>query len=182
MKIVFERLPRNNNPIPVYATQGSAAFDLSTCLRRSCRQFLAGRGTINFRCTTDGGRRDSDEEGNLREIGNCDTPVLRINPGEIILIPTGFKTSFVNAVLKIYVRSSISLDGLQLSNNVGIIDSDYRGELFLAFKNTTDKVKNIPDNYRMAQGILEPLEQCIIEEGTVDITIRGTGGFGSTNE
>jgi dUTP pyrophosphatase len=106
---------------------------------------------------------------------------LRINPDETILIPTGFKTSFVNAVLKVYVRSSISLDGLQLANSVGIIDSDYRGELFLAVKNTTNKVKTIADNQRIAQGILEPLHQCGIEEGTVDITDRGAGGFGSTN-
>lgn len=181
MKIVFERLPKNANPLPGYATSGSAAFDLSSCLKRSCKQMLTGRGIIHFRCTTDGGRRDSDEDGNLREIGNCDIPILRINPDETILIPTGFKTSFVNAVLKVYVRSSISLDGLQLANSVGIIDSDYRGELFLAVKNTTNKVKTIADNQRIAQGILEPLHQCGIEEGTVDITDRGAGGFGSTN-
>lgn len=152
MTITFNRLPDNELPLPSYATSGSAALDLSACLTRLKRQNLCG-DTI------------------------CP---IKLSPGEIVLIPTGYKVSFKNAVLKIFIRSSLSLKGLTLANNVGIIDSDYRGELFIAMKNESKYSLFIDHGQRIAQAILEPLVQCEIAEGTVDVTIRGEGGFGST--
>jgi len=110
-----------------------------------------------------------------------ETSRLYINPNETILIPTGFKTSFdQDLVLKIYIRSSIGLNGLVLANQVGIIDSDYRGELFIALRNSSDIVQLINHGDRIAQAMLECIVKPEIIADVVDKTARDDGGFGST--
>ena len=154
MKIIFHRLDNNDLPLPKYATEGSAAFDFQACLTR--QSIIPGQAASAI------------------------SDVIRIAPGEVILIPTGFKTAFTNAVLKLFIRSGLSIKGITLANNVGIIDSGYRGEIFIAVRNESKHYQIIVHGQRIAQGILEPLTQCILEEGTIDLTQRGTGGFGST--
>ncbi len=107
--------------------------------------------------------------------------VLSIAPGETLRIPLGFKCSFdPSSFLMLAIRSSMGISGLRLANGVGIVDSDYRGELFAAVHNRTLSTIAINHGDRIVQGILIPFHQAIIQEGATDATERGEGGFGST--
>lgn len=176
MKITFKRLPHNTLPLPAYATEGSAAFDLCACLERPCVKPKQDPNSLTVSFYNNDGRRWFTEE----RPANTNPPALFISSGETILVPTGFSSSFKDSVLKLYIRSSMSIKGLVLANSVGVIDSDYRGEILLAIKNTSARNIMIEHGQRLAQGILEKLERCVLEEGTVDVTERGAGGFGST--
>ena len=93
--------------------------------------------------------------------------------GIALEIPHGY-------VGKLYPRSSISNTGLILANSVGIIDSDYRGEIKFRFKPFSD------NNYytvgdRIGQIIIEKLESVkFVESNTLSQTVRDNNGFGST--
>lgn len=184
-KIVFKRLEGNTHPLPSYATAGSAAFDLCACLTRTCK-LATPSGLMPFNVVGPlrkwSDNTTSDSDGFVTSVKSDCAPELVIKPRETILIPTGYKTAFQNAVLQLHIRSSLGIKNITLANNTGIIDSDYRGELFIAVHNESNVSYHIHDGDRIAQGILMPIEQVIIEEGTVDITDRGEGGFGSTNK
>jgi dUTP pyrophosphatase len=189
MNLKLDRLPKNNLETPSYATEGSAAFDLAACLSRACvldktaqaRYCSDGSISNKFNCTSNGVRALSDNDGRILEIGDFSKPVLQIAPGETILIPTGFKTEFqAGYVMLLSIRSGTSLDGFSLANGTGIIDSDYRGEIFIPIYNRTSSRRTITNGQRIAQACIVPVIRCEIEEKTVDITTRGEGGFGST--
>ena len=92
-------------------------------------------------------------------------------------IPTGF-------VGLIFARSSLgSKKGLAPANKVGVIDSDYRGEVKVPLFNHSNSTQTITKNERIAQIIFIPyLKANFIETESLEETIRGTGGFGSTNK
>jgi dUTP pyrophosphatase len=80
-----------------------------------------------------------------------------------------------------YSRSSIYKTPFRLANNVGIIDSGYRGNLMGAFDNITDNEQCIQNKSRLLQICmpdLSPFKVVIVKN--IDNTIRGNGGFGST--
>ena len=79
-------------------------------------------------------------------------------------------------------RSSVGIKRhLTLPNNVGVIDNDYRNEIFIAFTNVGDKPEVVNPGERVAQMILLPYYLFNIEEtDTLSETERGTGGIGST--
>ena len=84
----------------------------------------------------------------------------------------------------IYIRSSIGtkLD-LVLSNQVGVIDSDYRGEVMLPLRNLGRSARVINSGTRIAQMIITPINQVGIEVvKELSETKRGDGGFGSTGK
>lgn len=112
-----------------------------------------------------------------------------LSPGQTYLLPTGIKVEIPkNYFGAIYPRSSLHKKGLTLANTVGIIDSSYRGQIFLAIKNIS-----LDHVYINGQGGLRvPLAQLIIqpyryekievvEEGQLGTTMRGEDGFGSTD-
>lgn len=98
----------------------------------------------------------------------------------------------------IYPRSSLSKYDLSLANSVGVVDSDYRGEVMLKFKPTIEfvthsfavntkegKIPHINEEYnigdRIGQLIIKPIPRVEFEEVfDLSYTIRGSGGFGST--
>jgi len=83
-----------------------------------------------------------------------------------------------------YPRSSISKTPLRLANNVGIIDSGYRGELMAVVDNISDKTYIVEEGQRLFQvcsGNLAPFSNVKISE-ELTTTQRGTGGFGSTGQ
>ena len=83
---------------------------------------------------------------------------------------------------QIYPRSSISKTPLMLANQVGIIDSGYRGSLMAAFRSFQEEYK-IEKNSRLVQichPSLKPFLVKIVNEDDLSITERGEGGFGST--
>ena len=109
---------------------------------------------------------------------------LEIKPGETVMIGTGLAMAIPNGYAGlIYARSSLgSKKGLAPANKVGVIDSDYRGEIKVPLFNQSKETQIITKNERIAQIIFTPyLKVNFQETDELDDTTRGTGGFGSTN-
>ena len=99
------------------------------------------------------------------------------------LIPTGIYLEIPKGYCgKIYARSGIAdKKGLCPSNAVGIIDSDYRGQVFVSLMNHSQVTQYIEPGERIAQLVLEKVEQIEWQQvGELDETDRGIGGFGSS--
>lgn len=100
------------------------------------------------------------------------------------VLPTGVAIALpgVDYVALICARSGLaSRHGITMANGVGVIDSDYRGELRVALFNESDTAYVIHDGDRIAQLMVLPVIQpqlTFVDE--LDETERGTGGFGST--
>ena len=112
-----------------------------------------------------------------------DTPTVEIGSGETILIPTGLAMEIpVGYVGLIYARSGIACKrGLAPANKVGVIDSDYRGEILVALHNHSAEPQRIERGERIAQLVITPyLAVEFAEADTLEDTARGEGGFGST--
>lgn len=113
----------------------------------------------------------------------CIDDVLTINPGETNLVPTGLAMALPEGYAGlIYARSGLaSKKGLAPANKVGVIDSDYRGEVMVALHNHSNVPATIDPQERIAQLVITPYITAafdVVDE--LDDTIRGTGGFGST--
>lgn len=179
-EIIFERLAGNNLQLPIFATAGSACFDLSACLTR--KLFLIKNSSkMPFVFDISKEHQRNYDVDNIECINPDIDPTLIIDVNETILIPTGFKTSFNDwRVLKLFMRSSMAINGLILANSVGIIDSDYRGEVFMAVKNISNFSRQLRHGDRIVQALYEEVYRPKLIEGNVQDTIRGAGGFGST--
>ena len=104
-------------------------------------------------------------------------------PGETKLIKTGIAMDIPDGYAGlIYARSGIATKrGLAPANKVGVIDSDYRGEIMVALHNHSDSAAKIDAKERIAQIVITPyLAVNYIEAEELNDTERGTGGFGST--
>lgn len=110
---------------------------------------------------------------------------VKIEPGKTAMVKTGLSVEIPEGYfMGILPRSSTGLKTpLRLSNSMGVIDSDYRGEIMLLFTNTGNETFKVESNTRLAQGIIFPVFQIdIIESEELSETERGTGGFGSTGK
>ncbi len=109
---------------------------------------------------------------------------LTVLPGERVGVPTGIAIGLPSpeTVGLVYARSGLATKfGLTLSNCVGVIDSDYRGELRVGMINLSDKPYTIEPGERIAQLVIAPVLLPVVEEtDELDQTQRGEGGFGST--
>lgn len=109
---------------------------------------------------------------------------ILIKRGETVLVPTGIAIALPdnNSVAYIYARSGLSIKhGVMLANGVGVIDSDYRGEIKVGLINLGEEDYVIKKGDRIAQMVFAPVliaETVQVEE--LPDTDRGTGGFGST--
>lgn len=107
-----------------------------------------------------------------------------IKPGETRLVPTGFAIAIgrKDVVGLVYARSGLaSKHGIALANGVGVIDSDYRGQLFCPLINLGKQDFLLNPLERMAQLVLAPVHIPQIEiVEDLDETERGSGGFGHT--
>ena len=112
-----------------------------------------------------------------------DEPVL-IEPQKIAVISTGIAVELESAdqVALIYARSGLAIKhGIAPANCVGVVDSDYRGEVCVGLVNQTDEPFTVQPQDRIAQMVIAPVELPRIE--VVDElggTERGAGSFGST--
>lgn len=102
----------------------------------------------------------------------------------VCAVPTGLAFEVpLGHVLRIYSRSGHGFKNeVSLVNSVGVIDSDYRGEVKIGLRNDR-KFNSFTINHgdRIAQGIIEPIERVIFEVvEELSTTERGAGGFGST--
>ena len=115
----------------------------------------------------------------------CIDEVETINPGETKLIKTGVAMEVPTGYAGlIYARSGLaSKKGLAPANKVGVVDSDYRGEIMVALHNHSNEVRKIEPGERIAQFVIAPYLKAVFEEAEeLDETTRGTGGFGSTGK
>ncbi|HCO61971.1 MAG TPA: dUTP diphosphatase [Clostridiales bacterium] len=112
----------------------------------------------------------------------CDQSV-DIAPGETALIRTGLALAIPQGYVGlVYARSGLATkQGLAPANKVGVIDSDYRGELMVALYNQSGQVRTVSCGDRIAQLVITPYLTAQFEEReALDDTQRGAGGFGST--
>lgn len=108
-----------------------------------------------------------------------------IGAGETAFISTGLAVEIpVGYVGLVYARSGLaSKKGLAPANKVGVIDSDYRGEVMVALYNQSKEERTVAYGERIAQMVIAPFVQADFEVSeTLDDTARGGGGFGSTGK
>lgn len=117
------------------------------------------------------------------DLYSCMEQAVSIEPGKTELIPTGIAMEIPKGYVGlIYARSGLATKrGLAPANKVGVIDSDYRGELLVALFNQGRTAQIVEPGERIAQIVLTPYLKAdfhVAEE--LSDTTRGTGGFGST--
>lgn len=140
MEIKFKRLENFSGDLPLYATKGSAGFDV--------------RSTIETTLPGGGG--------------------IQIPLGFAVEIPEGYE-------LQCRSRSGLAKEGIFVTNSPGTVDSDYRGELKVLLSNLSNRAFSIQKGDRIAQLVLNKIEQAkIVEVEELSETERGEGGFGST--
>lgn len=107
-----------------------------------------------------------------------------IAPGETAMVPTGLSISpgRRDVAAFIYARSGLaSKRGIAPANCVGVIDSDYRGEIKVALRNHSNEPFTVSPGDRIAQMTIAPVIRAEFEEtDELDDTRRADGGFGST--
>ncbi len=113
----------------------------------------------------------------------CIESPIEIPPGSITSVPTGLSVSLPEGFAAfVFARSGLAVkSGIALANGVGVIDSDYRGEIRVGLINQSETSYTVAKGERIAQLVVMPVccpEMELCEE--TDETDRGDGGFGST--
>lgn len=116
----------------------------------------------------------------------CIDEPITLEGGDTVVIPTGIAIALPSADYGAFVfpRSGIAVKhGIGLLNSVGVIDSDYRGEIMVGVINQVKEAYTIQPGERIAQMVIMPVSMMPVEEVTeLDDTDRGAGGFGSTGK
>lgn len=109
---------------------------------------------------------------------------LTLAPGQRQAVPTGLAMQLPSPghVALVFARSGLALrQGLAMANGVGVVDSDYRGELLVPLVNLSTEAVEIQNGERIAQLLVLPVALPRFEEvESLQKTERDTGGFGST--
>lgn len=116
----------------------------------------------------------------------CIEQEVTINPGDLVIIPTGIAIALPSNeyMANIYARSGLGVKhGICLSNGVGVVDSDYRGEVCVGLCNISKNQYTVTPGERVAQLVIQPVSIMETQEVNIlDDTARGEGGFGSTGK
>ncbi|MFI3207286.1 MAG: dUTP diphosphatase [Clostridia bacterium] len=106
-----------------------------------------------------------------------------IKSGDKVIVPSGIAIELPeNTAGMIYTRSGLGIKhGIHVTNGVGVIDSDYRGEIKIGLHNLSHEDFVIKPNERVAQLVIQPV-LCpeLVEVSELSDTKRGDGGLGST--
>lgn len=116
------------------------------------------------------------------DLYNLDIPVT-VLPHETVLVHTGIAMEIPEGYVGlIFARSGLATKrGLAPANKVGVIDSDYRGEIMVALHNHTEKSATVDAHERIAQISIVPFLKADFDvTDELSETVRGEGGFGST--
>ena len=120
------------------------------------------------------------------ELHACMDEAVIIPAGGRKLIPTGIAIALPSAdyVALIFARSGLGIKhGIAPANCVGVIDSDYRGEIMVGLHNSGDTDYTVHPGDRIAQLMITPVVQATVTMvDELDDTQRGAGGFGSTGK
>lgn len=115
----------------------------------------------------------------------CLEESVTIGPGQTAFIPTGIALEVPeNYAGLVYARSGMACkQGLAPANKVGVIDSDYRGEILVALHNHGSQARTVEPGQRIAQLLITPVLTPAYEEAAeLSDTARDAGGFGSTGK
>ena len=115
----------------------------------------------------------------------CLDAAVTIRPGETAMIPTGISLEVPKGCAGlIYARSGMAVKrGLAPANKVGVVDSDYRGEILVALLNHGSVPQTVENGERVAQFVITPvLQPAYVTVESLTDTERNTGGFGSTGK
>ncbi|EHU1482676.1 deoxyuridine 5'-triphosphate nucleotidohydrolase [Acinetobacter baumannii 144107] len=116
----------------------------------------------------------------------CLDEAIKIEPGQTVLVKTGMAIYIhdVNFAGLILPRSGLGhKHGIVLGNLVGLIDSDYQGELMVSVWNRGQTTFRLEPGERLAQYVLVPVVQAEFEQvEEFEETLRGAGGFGHTGK
>lgn len=114
----------------------------------------------------------------------CIDKEITIAPGELVVVPTGIAIELPDnsCAAFLYARSGLGVKhGICLANGVGVIDSDYRGEICAGLCNVSNKAYTISPDERICQMVIAPvILPTVTEVSELGDTERGAGGFGST--
>lgn len=158
---------------PVYATEGSACFDIRACFP-------------NGRCTVKSYNAMGRESVLLAASEFGEPNHISIPPGDRVMVPTQLIFDIPEGwSMRLHMRSGLAIKGgLALSNAEGVIDSDYTDELMVLITNTSDIPVRINHGDRICQGELVP----VYRTGFASTATRPSpktsrsGGFGSTGK
>lgn len=168
--------------IPYRTTDGAAGYDMSLCMEADEEVDLI---TNVMRWDNDTNRSIihkvidiMNESGYYKESDGVylmPNSKVHLHTGVRMEIPKGYCGLLMN-------RSSLSNnEDLTICDNVGLIDSDYRGEITLWMYNNSDEIKFIPNHSRICQIVLvRHLTSPMEEVNALSSTARGSGGYGST--
>lgn len=153
--------------LPVRGTKQASCYDLQACLHGEIAVYYkGGKGIKSVQDNDDG------------------VQSIVVRPRERIAVPTGFVLNIPEGFeVKLYARSGLSLkNGISLSNSVGVIDCDYKEELYVTVINNSDDVFILRDGMRIAQFEMVAKQPFDIAETTTKptATTDRKGGLGST--
>ena len=118
------------------------------------------------------------------DLSACISEDIILPPLGRTLVPTGIAISLPSPEYGafVYARSGLAIKkGITLANCVGVIDSDYTGEIKVGLINLSNEVFTIKNGERIAQLVIMPVSQVkLTPVDKLDETERGAGGFGST--
>ena len=118
------------------------------------------------------------------DLRSAEDGAVTLNPGCRAMIHTGIAVSLGSPekVALVFARSGLAVrHGICLANGVGVIDSDYTGEIIVGLLNTSDKAFTVEPGDRIAQlAIMPVIRGVFVPASELDATERGSGGFGST--
>lgn len=170
-------LKDSNSKVPTRGTVFAAGYDLYANL---C---LAPELIVNSGYTTNGDTVPADVSWCIDAATSYS--FLKIPPHSAVKINTGVSMEIPEGYFgAVYARSGISAKhGLRPANCVGVIDSDYRGDIIVVLRNDTGIYQCIRDCERIAQIVFQKFEEVnFIEVGSLSDTNRGDGGYGSTGK
>ena len=110
---------------------------------------------------------------------------VTVQPGQTVVIPTGWAFEIPDGFAGlVYARSGLATkSGLAPANKVGVVDSDYRGEVCVALHNHSTEARTVKSGERIAQMVITPyVTATFFEADDLTDTSRGAGGFGSTGK
>jgi len=150
--------------MPSHATPGSACFDIHAYVpdKKMVTIYDRFNSAFDVPCSENG---------------------ITLETGERMLVPTGFSMAIpLGYSVRLHARSGISLkNGVALANSQGIIDSDYRKEVFALLQNTSSQPFRIEHGDRICQGEVFEMVNFQFEDGVIsDESLERVGGFGST--
>ena len=118
------------------------------------------------------------------DLFNNEKEIRILEEGKSIVISTGFYVEIPEGYVGlVFARSSLGFKfDCTLANSVGVIDSDYRGEVKVKIHNHSDKPKMIEPNERVAQIVVAPCFNQFTQVDELSETDRGSNGFGSTGK